>query len=317
MDAEGDIAMWKSALVLVGFALASSVLLSTPASAQATRTWISGVGDDANPCSRTAPCKTWAGAISKTASGGEIDALDPGGFGALTITKSITLDGGGGQVASVLVAGTNGISVAAGSSDVVIIRNIRLNGLLGNGSNPSGAGINGISFISGAELSIENCWIFGFNAAGINANTTANSTLNISNTNITNAVNGINLVSSANLFGTIDHTAIQNTSGNGIMASGSGAINFTITNSVITGTSTAVNAGGSQSILSVDTSSVANNTTGFNASVSGAYIRISNNTIYNNPTTFAIAGGATIATWGTNRATINGSTVPNSTLSQQ
>src|ERR1700709_98137 len=81
---------------------------NTTASAQATRTWVSGVGDDANPCSRTAPCKTWAGAISKTAAGGEIDALDPGGFGALTITKAITIDGGGGQVASTLVAGTNG-----------------------------------------------------------------------------------------------------------------------------------------------------------------------------------------------------------------
>src|SRR5712675_1811908 len=85
------------------------------ASAQATRTWVSGVGDDANPCSRTAPCKTWAGAISKTAPGGEIDALDPGGFGAVTITKAISLDGGGGQVASVLVSGTNGIVVSAGA----------------------------------------------------------------------------------------------------------------------------------------------------------------------------------------------------------
>jgi uncharacterized membrane protein len=84
------------------------------AHAQATRTWISGVGDDANPCSRTAPCKTFAGAISKTSAGGEIDNLDTGGFGALTITKAITLDGGGGGVASILVAGTNGITVAAG-----------------------------------------------------------------------------------------------------------------------------------------------------------------------------------------------------------
>src|SRR5579859_7309954 len=90
------------------FAAVAALLLGASAvNAQATRTWVSGVGDDANPCSRTAPCKTWAGAISKTAPGGEIDALDPGGFGALTITKSITLDGGGGQVASVLVAGTN------------------------------------------------------------------------------------------------------------------------------------------------------------------------------------------------------------------
>src|ERR1700685_3765369 len=86
--------------------------LTGPAQTHATRTWISGAGDDANPCSRTAPCKTFAGAISKTSDCGEIDALDPGGFGALTITKSITIDGGGGQVASVLVVGTNGFVVA-------------------------------------------------------------------------------------------------------------------------------------------------------------------------------------------------------------
>src|SRR3569833_13648 len=97
--------------------------------AQATRTWISGVGDDANPGSRTAPCKTFAGAISKTAAAGEIDALDPGGFGALTITKSITLDGGGGQVASVLVSGTNALVIAAANTDTVVLRNLRLQGI--------------------------------------------------------------------------------------------------------------------------------------------------------------------------------------------
>src|SRR5438445_4339112 len=103
--------------------LAIVLLGPTLLSAQATRTWVSGVGDDANPCSRTAPCKTFAGAISKTAAGGEIDALDPGGFGAVTITKAITIDGGG-SLASVLVSGTNGIVVSAGASDVVTIRNI-------------------------------------------------------------------------------------------------------------------------------------------------------------------------------------------------
>jgi len=144
--------------------LAIVLLGTTLLSAQASRTWVSGVGDDANPCSRTAPCKTWAGAISKTALGGEIDALDPGGFGALTITKAITLDGGGGQVASTLVAGTNGIVVVAGAGDVVIIRNIRFDGL-GPGAN---AGINGIQFSSGKSLDVENCVIFGFNNNGIN-----------------------------------------------------------------------------------------------------------------------------------------------------
>src|SRR5438132_7618950 len=88
------------AIAIFTFAFASI------AQAQATRTWVSGVGDDVNPCSRTAPCKTFAGAISKTASFGEIDALDPAGFGAVTIIKSITIDGGGGQVASILASNT-------------------------------------------------------------------------------------------------------------------------------------------------------------------------------------------------------------------
>src|SRR6516165_1494195 len=116
------------------------------ANAQASRTWVSGVGDDANPCSRTAPCKTFAGAISKTAPRGEIDALDPGGFGAVTITKAITIDGGGGQVASILVSGTNGIVVQAGPTDVVTLRNLRIDGI--------GTGLNGIRYLSGAALHV-------------------------------------------------------------------------------------------------------------------------------------------------------------------
>lgn len=132
--------------------------------AQASRTWVSGVGDDANPCSRTAPCKTFAGAISKTSAGGEIDALDPGGFGALTITKPITIDGGGGQVASVLVSGTNAIVIVAGPNDAVTLRNLRLNGLRHSGN----GGLNGVQIISGAAVHIENCYIFGFSQNGIN-----------------------------------------------------------------------------------------------------------------------------------------------------
>src|SRR6185436_15456001 len=107
------------------------------AQAQASRTWVSGVGDDANPCSRTAPCKTWAGAISKTAAGGEIDALDPGGYGVVTITKSITLDGAG-TMASILASGTTGVIINAGANDVVILRNLSINGA---GPTP---GLNGV-----------------------------------------------------------------------------------------------------------------------------------------------------------------------------
>src|SRR5207244_2133274 len=96
--------------VALPFAIAVSMLglalQVSPAHAQATRTWVSGTGDDANPCSRTAPCKTFAGAISKTVAGGEINVLDPGGFGAVTITKAITISSEGFE-AGVLVSGTN------------------------------------------------------------------------------------------------------------------------------------------------------------------------------------------------------------------
>src|SRR4051812_1422269 len=133
---------------------------SSLAFAQATRTWVSGVGDDVNPCSRTAPCKTFAGAISKTAAGGEIDALDDGGFGTLTITKSLTIDGGG-HIASVLGSGTNGIvvndslSVAPGTA-VVTLRNIAINGA------GTTSGIVGVRMFSGAALILENVHVFGF-----------------------------------------------------------------------------------------------------------------------------------------------------------
>src|SRR5664279_1409381 len=92
--------------------------IAAPAHAQATRTFASGVGNDADPCSRTAPCKTFAGAISKTFINGEIDCLDPGGFGAVTITKSISIDCTG-TYGSILASGTNGvvINIPVGAND--------------------------------------------------------------------------------------------------------------------------------------------------------------------------------------------------------
>src|SRR5664279_4746406 len=122
---------WEATMrksILLFAALVMSVFVSswvTPAHAQATRTWVSGVGDDVNPCSRTAPCKTFPGAISKTAAGGEINCLDSGGFGAVTITKSITLKCQG-VVGSILVAGTNAIVINVAATDRVVIDGLEL-----------------------------------------------------------------------------------------------------------------------------------------------------------------------------------------------
>ena len=155
----------KSSAVLALISAVFLALLAMPANAQATRTWISGVGDDVNPCSRTAPCKTFAGAISKTAAGGEINCLDPGGFGAVTITKAITLICGESGEAGVLVSSTPGITVAAGVTDKVVLQGLDFQGV------PSGT--NGVNFVSGLEVDIIKCTIQGF-TTGVNV--TSNTT---------------------------------------------------------------------------------------------------------------------------------------------
>jgi hypothetical protein len=162
--------------IIAMFVLA--ITCSSMAQAQATRTWVSGVGDDANPCSRTAPCKTFAGAISKTAAAGEIDALDPGGFGTLTITKSITIDGQG-TLASVLSAGTNGFNVNVANTDTVILRNLTINGV--------GTGINGINwFNAGGNLIVDNVDIERVTGSGIFANLTNSGNLTVTRSRIRN-----------------------------------------------------------------------------------------------------------------------------------
>jgi hypothetical protein len=189
------------------------VAFASIAQAQASRTWVSGVGDDANPCSRTAPCKTWAGAISKTAACGEIDALDPGGFGAVTITKSITLDGTG-TFASILASLVNGIIINAASTDVVTIRGLSINGFCN--------GINGINVLQAKTVNVEDCVIFRFNTGnGITVNETNDLALNVRNTVIRdNTLDAINTFTSGGankVRVTLDHVRLSG-SGNGFHA---------------------------------------------------------------------------------------------------
>src|SRR5712671_7019484 len=156
-------------------------LPASQAQAQATRTWVSGVGDDANPCSRTAPCKTFAGAISKTAAAGEINCIDPGGFGAVTITKSMTIDCSE-VFASVLVSGTNGI-VISGAGIKVTLRNLDIQGV--------NTGINGVSILNAAEVVIDHCRIAEFTSAAIRVAAGADIVGQITDTAISQVPTGI------------------------------------------------------------------------------------------------------------------------------
>jgi hypothetical protein len=239
---------------LLGLVLAVCLSLA-PANAQATRTWVSGVGDDANPCSRTAPCKTFAGSISKTAPGGEINCLDPGGFGAVTITKSIAIDCSE-VFGSVLVSGTNAI-IINGSGAKVVLRNLDIQGL--------GTGVTGVNVLTAADVVIDHCRIAGF-STGISYATASTGQV-------------------------LDTAIIQSTTG--ISAgTGSGTARVSVRNARIDGVSNAVSttANGSVSVYDSSISNSASNAILAN----GGSIYVGNSMLDNNPVTFNAGSGGTI-----------------------
>lgn len=276
-------------ITLVLAILASAVV----AQAQATRTWVSGVGDDANPCSRTAPCKTFAGAISKTANGGVIDTLDPGGFGTVTITKSITIEGDGAE-GSILSSGTNGIIINVTSSDTVTLRNITIEGggtglagvkILGAGAvhiedsqinGLTGSGISLEANSSGAQLFVKNTTIHNCALDGIHLAPTAAATVLIEDVNITGSGNGI--TAGANTLAVVNDTTASGNAGTGFLV-GANA-NMTISNGTAVDNLIGVQSTG-MAILSNTT--VANNATfGLKTLNNGKIVTYNNNHVYGN-----------------------------------
>ena len=297
------------------------VALSSVAQAQATRTWVSGVGNDANPCSRTAPCKTYAGAISKTAVHGEISTLDPGGFGAVTITKSITIEGTQGQgYGSILASGTTGVSIpfdnftAVGESQKSVrLRNLNINGSGGSGGNAS-SGLRGIRITGGVaavntEVIVEDCIIDGFfgnPGRGIEDNRSGGGLLSVSRTTIRNMLgSGISTLTTTNgLKIVVEDSQVLNCA-NGIAVGDH--VRIGIHNSNISGNSGSGlfvedPSGGVTTVMEVDHCMVSSNGTGFNASTANSIIRISNTTAINNTTLFTTAGGGQVLSYGNNQA---------------
>lgn len=252
--------------VFLGLALALPALVD----AQATRTWVSGVGDDVNPCSRTAPCKTFAGAISKTATNGEINCLDPAGYGAVTITKSITIDCEDTQ-GSILAAGVTGVTVNITSvSDTK--KHVRLRGLSINGVSNTAA-VSGVRILSANFVSIEDTVIDGFQNHGISVETTSGTPKIM-----------------------VDRVSIRGMVGNGINTFvNGGTVNLAISNSVFSSNATGVNLS-SNTKATIRDSSAVNNTTGlaaFNAEMNVFGCMISGNTtgIFSNASaTFRLYG---------------------------
>jgi hypothetical protein len=300
--------------------LMALALLAVPlaAQAQATRTWVSGVGDDVNPCSRTAPCKTFAGAISKTAAGGEINVLDPGGFGAVTITKSLTI-GTDPAYGGILNSSTNGVVINALATDVITLRGLTINGGIG-----ASTGVNGVRILSAGTVNIENSYIYGNRTAAPNGNgvyvlNTANTVelnidrttfsenglgndgaavlvaptgsgsakVSISNSAAFNNTRGIRGDSSGTT-GTVDivvnDSRISNNtlSGLSVVSGASSAATLTLTRSISTSNTSGVNSNGAVAVVRISGSVVTGNASGLLPAASGQIISYGNNVLDGN-----------------------------------
>ncbi|HEV2682677.1 MAG TPA: hypothetical protein VGV14_19410 [Rhodanobacter sp.] len=285
----------KRSLKLFLVATVLAFAFTATAHAQASRTWVSGVGDDANPCSRTAPCKTFAGAISKTAANGEISVLDPGGFGAVTITKAITINGGG-ELASVLVSGTNAIVIAAGPTDTVILRNLEFNGI--------GTGVDGVLIQSAGNVIIDHCTFEGFTSITSNdveLNVTSPTYVVIQDSTITGGAKGV---------------VIDGTSGPGpvtallknVTIQGTGTALQTLRGHIDVTHSTFQNNAAFGALASVGTINLEDSIFSFNGTAvqaqTAAQVAISNVDFFNNTVGIG-SGGGTIGSAGNNRKVDN------------
>ena len=272
---------------LLGFFLAPLCAMSAPVN----RTFVSGVGDDANPCSRTAPCKTFSGASNKTNPGGEIDVLDAGGFGSVFIDKSLTIDGGG-SFASINVTGGNfsGITVSAGGDDVVFLRHLSLSST--NFGGPSAA--NGIKVVKARAVHVIDCMIKNYAHHGIDFEPTGKATLFVSDSIIMNNGTGptdagilVKGTAFESALATIDHVRVSGNR-NGIVARDGSRVS--ISDSVISGNAElgllAAPDSAAMAEMNVERSVVTLNKLGIQAGTCAAtgrgIVRISNVSVTNN-----------------------------------
>jgi len=284
-------------------ALASLAFAGT-AQAQATRTWVSGVGDDVNPCSRTAPCKTYAGAISKTARGGIISTLDPGGFGTVTITKSITIEGTGTN-GSILAAGaptgvTINITDPADTAKSVVLKDLGIDG--------AGTGTNGIRMVAGNSLVVDNVRIRDVTTNGIDITSSSNARVVVRDTLISRALGtGIRVqpTGSASVNLEVERTTVVGGQ-RGLQAWSNGDV--TVRDSLVTGHSVAavevVGVGPASASALVTNSTVSNSGNGLVANGALATIMIGNVVVTGNGLGLWPSGGL-IQSFQTNQATGN------------
>ena len=289
--------------------LASSYL--APAFAQASRTWVSGAGSDTNPCSRAAPCQTFAGALSQTSAGGEINCLDSGGFGSVTITTSLSIQCDNTESGVLVSSGIDGITVNAGPSDVVFLSGLDFQGL--------GTGLNGINFIGGKALHVSNVTIRGFTKNGISfAPASVSASLVVQDSIIADNPNagtggGILVKPASGLTGKVSLTnvhmdrnlfGLRAEDGSKVTISKSSALSNT-NNGIL-----AVSSSAPAEINVSDTAVANNGINGVVGSGAGATIRMVNVSVFDNGTGVNPTGGSTVTSFSPATNANAGNTTP-------
>ncbi|MDH7973665.1 right-handed parallel beta-helix repeat-containing protein [Sphingomonas sp. AR_OL41] len=307
----GQIMISSFRTISVGFAalVSTGVLLSAPAAAQSTRTWVSGVGNDANPCSRTAPCQTFAAALANTNAGGEVNCLDGGGFGTATITKAVSIVCDGTEAGVLVSTGVTGLTVAAGATDAVTISGLDFQGVAGPAS--------GVSFVSGGSLRIANSKFRGFTTASYAvsvAPTNSISNVALENVSVTDGVNGILVspASNAQVNFTLKHATVQNNSTVGLRidltGKSGGGIYALVDDSIVSGGNVGLNikAPLGTGVTSITVTNSTFTRLAFGVAVNTAYAPyFGNNTITDNTTGVALLNSSTAYSFGDNRVANN------------
>ncbi|MDB5705624.1 MAG: hypothetical protein JWN66_2740 [Sphingomonas bacterium] len=298
----------KNIAIAAALCTFASVSFAAPVKAQSARTWVSGVGDDINPCSRTAPCKTFAGAILKTNAGGEINCLDAAGYGAVTITKAITITCDGAE-AGILVSGTPAITISVAGPDTVTLSGLDLVGTV--------SGPNGILINSGNAVIIRNTKIEGFyavGASGIAYRSTGPTRLTLDNVTLINNYNGLSVqpVTTGGGFVSVNNSVMAGNSNAGVrfMLNNGGSVRGAIKgSSIVTNgdgvvVDTTANAG-SAGVVITDSDVSLNTASGVTSTGANSGVIVGGSTISGNNVGVQASVSAVLKSFGGNSFEVN------------
>lgn len=281
-----------SSLRLLLVATASALFVSPLVGGAAQRTFVSTGGSDGNPCSLAQPCRSFASAIAQTDPGGELIVLDSGGYGAVAVTKAVSIVAPPGVYAGISVFSGDGVTVNAGASDTVVLRGLSINGQ---------GGATGVNVLQAARVRVESCTISGLSGSGIVHAAGAAEVIALDSVVRDNGASGLRLAVSGRLV--VDHTRSEHNGAYGLDVAPSVAITpamATVSDSVFvgnaqSGVNVVAGVANSRAFIHIERSILSQNTgDGFSASTQAsgavAVVMLSRNAISRN-----FGAGASIA----------------------